>query len=673
MNIIFGLLMAGLLLGAGLAQAETRDLGQIVLTPNRDAVSAAHASSNVTVIGHNMIEQSNARNIAQVLQRAGGVNVYALGSGKSTVVDIGGYADTAVSNVLVLVNGRRTNTVDMTGPDWLQIPLETVERIEVIRGGASVLYGDKASAGVVNIITKEGAQKSTVFLFSEFGSYNYKKSGVEASGAKDKLFYYLYSDYADKNGYRANSQILSRDANGRVGYTINDLVKVGLEGGWHRDDYGLSGALTGEKIDSLGRRGTTTPNDYGDTNDSFARLSGELIPVDIDARFGKIAMDYSHRSRNTYAMSGSTATWNGFFAQKGKIESDGVLVKHVWSGNLAGRALNMVTGVDFYDDRNHILTNSDAGDGDDLVILKESLGEYNHTEYEVLDHFFVDGGVRHEAARYTFKQFNYPSKSAQTAREDAYSGGLKYEYASGSNIFFNAQKTFRFLASDEWYQSYYNPPYNIPGLNTDLKQQTGREYQLGIKHNLNDTLVLTATPKLSMNANEIYYDANRGINTNYDRTRRLGVDFGAALDVQNIIKASCLSRWDVFINYSHIKAQFDGGDYDQKVIPVVPARLWLIGMDIALKKGLSWDLTGRYIGEQRQSNDLNNEHPWVKPYIVVDTKVSYKINTSLDVYVGVNNVLNEKYSSYVIWNWDGQSYYYPAPERNYLAGMKCRF
>ena len=64
--------------------------------------------------------------------------------GKSASVDIRGFGETAPLNTLVLVDGRRVNEIDLSGVDWTQIPLDQIERIEIVRGAGSVLYGDNA-------------------------------------------------------------------------------------------------------------------------------------------------------------------------------------------------------------------------------------------------------------------------------------------------------------------------------------------------------------------------------------------------------------------------------------------------------------------------------------------------------------------------------------------------
>jgi len=142
------------------------DLEKIVVTPYRYGESLAKTAADVTVVTQDDIEGTNAQNVVDVLRTLPGITVKDYyGNGTKAVVDIGGFGEQAALNVLVLVDGRRINDVDLSGVDWSQIPLDRVERIEVVHGGAgAVLYGDNASSGVINIITKKGSGKLKVNL-----------------------------------------------------------------------------------------------------------------------------------------------------------------------------------------------------------------------------------------------------------------------------------------------------------------------------------------------------------------------------------------------------------------------------------------------------------------------------------------------------------------------------
>ena len=135
------------------------ELGRVIVTATRIAQHDYKITGNVTVIDKEQIEASNAQTLPDILNEALGVFVRNQGTVKTSKIDIRGFGDTAASNVLFLVNDRKMNSVDLSGPDLTQIPVESIERIEIIRGAGSVLYGDNAVGGVVNIITKKGEGK----------------------------------------------------------------------------------------------------------------------------------------------------------------------------------------------------------------------------------------------------------------------------------------------------------------------------------------------------------------------------------------------------------------------------------------------------------------------------------------------------------------------------------
>ena len=151
--------------GQVFAEAEEEEevaveLKEVVVTATRDWEEERKVPYNVSVITEADIRRSNAQNVADVLRTVAGVFVSDwTANRKSVTVDIRGFGEAGPSNSLVLVDGRRVNQIDLSGTDWTQIPLDQVERIEVIRGGGNVLYGDNAVGGVVNIITKKGEGK----------------------------------------------------------------------------------------------------------------------------------------------------------------------------------------------------------------------------------------------------------------------------------------------------------------------------------------------------------------------------------------------------------------------------------------------------------------------------------------------------------------------------------
>lgn len=407
------------------------ELEKIVVTPARMPQYDYETTSNVTIIGSEEIKASNARYVSDILKEEVGLNIYDSSTDKTVKVDIRGFADTSVSNVLVLIDGRKVNSIDISGPDWIQMPLEIVERIEIMRGAGSVLYGDNAVGGVVNIITKKGEGAISGSTSIKHGSYNMHQEDMEISGGHDRLSYYLYSKYHDTDGYRSNSNTLSKDYNARVGYVLSENLSFDFTTGWHEDDYGMPGALNDQgELTQYGRRESVNQNDYASTKDRYAKLSVDAKPWPDDVSLSKFIVDIFYRNRDAYSWF-DYGVW-GATATKYMMDTRGVNTRHVYDGNFFGRALNIVTGIDYYDVE-HIIKGSGSGvssSTDDITIYKEELGFYTYSEYKLFNKVFVDGGARYQKADYRFDQ------RAATARyetkhpsESVFMGGVKYEYA----------------------------------------------------------------------------------------------------------------------------------------------------------------------------------------------------------------------------------------------------
>ena len=246
---------------AGAAPAVAEEpyrLDQIVVTASRVETPLAEAPANVTVITAEQIRESGAQTLVDVFQREPGVftqNV--LGNPKTATIDIRGYGEAAPQNVLFLVNGRRINSIDLSGADLAQIPVDAIERVEVYRGPASVLFGDNAPAGAVNIILKAGEGPPKLSVATTAGSYNFFKPEAMVSGSQDRFSYMAFGSDLNTDGYRHNNALYANDLLGNFGFDVNDSLKLKLTTGLHGDSYGQPGPLYWSAL----RQGLVDPKD----------------------------------------------------------------------------------------------------------------------------------------------------------------------------------------------------------------------------------------------------------------------------------------------------------------------------------------------------------------------------------------------------------------------------
>ena len=148
---------------SGLSNAEEEEikkplvtLEEVVVTATRDKEEIRKIPANVSIVTAEEMERYGATNIVEVLEELESINFRTFsGNASQAQIDMRGFGgDNPFGKTLIMLDGRRLNRPDMASVNWLQIPINNIERIEVIRGPSCVLYGDSAIAGVINIITK---------------------------------------------------------------------------------------------------------------------------------------------------------------------------------------------------------------------------------------------------------------------------------------------------------------------------------------------------------------------------------------------------------------------------------------------------------------------------------------------------------------------------------------
>ncbi len=641
------------------------DLGEIIITASRMGQREGAVSSDITVITPQDIALSPSRSMSEVMEEQAGIFMYEPGTSlKVSTIDIRGFGDTAKNNVLFLLNGRKMNSIDNSGFDPMQIPLEAIDRIEVTRGAGSVLYGDNAVGGVVNIITKkEGDRKISGALGINHGTYNTTSEDLTVSGRQGPLSYFMLAKYFDTKGYRSNSDLLYKDFVNNLGYRVSEDFSLTINTSWHEDDYGLPGGLNEGELQLLGRRGSADEENYASTKDRNFQLSLDWAPPVEGWAQGNAIVDLNYRNRDTYALLTSEF---GDFATKRGIDSYGINARYVLGSLEEGEfPFKGVVGLDYYDVDNDIL--GSAGNSDELTISKRELGYYVSTEYGLTDKMFLLGGTRYQKARYTFDQKSgIPFYENQRPDEHVSQIGARYEYAAGSNVNVSVQQTFRFPSTDEWYSSF-------SGLNTSLDPQTGMQYEVGVRHDFDQILQLDATAYVMDIKHELFYDPSTYANANYDSTRRVGLELGQTVNLLHWVETEAVEQWDAFVNYTYQNATFKDGPNAQKQIPWVPVYQVNAGTRLKFWKFWGLSLTGRYVGSRYAINDVANATTPGKPYVVMDGKITWT-KDPLEVFFSLNNIFNEQYDTYIVKSsFSDTKDYYPAVERNVMLGMKVRF
>ena len=203
-------------------------------------------------------------------------------------------------------------------------------------------------------------------------------------------------------------------------------------------------------------------------------------------------------------------------------------------------------------------------------------------------------------------------------------------------------------------------------VNADLKPQTGDHYEVGAKHFFAPNLQTNITFYRAEIKDEIFFNKDTFTNENYDQTLHQGMEVGA--------RADFFERLTLYGNYTYEEATFRGGPFDGKDIPAVPRNKFNLGFRVHdVIPSLVFSADYFYVGESVLISDQANLFEKLESWYTVNLRLSYAWKR-LNLFAGVNNVTDQKYSEYgVIGGFTPTPFYYPAPERNWVAGLEIRY
>lgn len=242
--------------------------GDTVVSPNRNATPASQSGSAITVITQEQIQQGGQNTVAEVLRARLGVDVVRQGGpgGLTSVFLRGGNS----AHTKVLLDGIPLNDPSNASRsfDFSNLTVDNIERIEVLRGPQSMVYGSDAIGGVVSIITKRGQGPLSIRASGMGGSFNTGQTSLSASGGSDRAYYSVTGAFLStggisaasaRNGNTEHDSFNNGTVSGRFGYNVGDTWNVDyvfryVDGAAEVDDFDF---LTGLPIDNLIRKNLT--------------------------------------------------------------------------------------------------------------------------------------------------------------------------------------------------------------------------------------------------------------------------------------------------------------------------------------------------------------------------------------------------------------------------------
>ena len=639
---------------APLRADDARDADVVVVTATRFAEPESRLPANISVITRDDIRNSPARDLPGILKSNAGVVVRALSGslGIDSTIDIRGFGESAGSNTLILLDGQRMNPIDLGSVNWSAIPLDSVERIEILRGAGSVQYGDKATGGVVNIITdKSGRPRFGATL--GVGTYGTQTADLNAAAGNTTGYINAFAHYADTNGWRANNQADQLALSGRGGiYLARGDGEAFLDYSVYRDSSGLPGYLLAADYPSRPQK-SIFPDDSQRSN-GYRLRPGVTLPLGDSLRLDaevSIERQDGHFRYVSFASEADRTRESWSFTPRLR-----------WQHGLGEMASETVFGFDHYSGK----VDASYSSAPQQNARQDSSGVYFQNVTTFGGGWSGLLGARYQSMDQSAEQAAYPAwfqpAIEGSARNSATAWDIGVNHAgNGWRAYAKAGSTFRFPTTDELFG--YDPINGVPVFAGNLKPQTGTVQEIGGNASFGPLRARAALYHMNLD-DEIAFDGTLFANVNLDPTRRQGFELETNWQIAPSLAA--------LLSYSYTRSTFRSGVYSGNQLPLVPRN--------SAAARISWDggsmgryaLVGTYVGERYFSGDFANVLDRLDGYTTVDLTAAWDFKP-WSIAARLLNAFDEVYAPFAGYSAFQGYYYYPADGRTFLMSASYAF
>ena len=621
--------------------ADVYELEDTVVTAERRPTKKMETPANTTVITAREIEDNHYQSVDEAIGHVNGVSIVRMGGGLRSYVRINGD-----DRVVIMIDGQKLNDDQGSASgkfsaDLNMIPsIDNIQRIEIVKGGSSALYGSDAVGGVINIITKNAVKNETKVDINtgSWGSHNYTLStqGKEndfswfITGGLQKRGHFDYkfdgnsptmenSDY-NNNSFSMKLKNRFSDANSLVVSYNHKSVDSGLY-----DCFGSTSSLPS----SYGNRLQENFNNYAVT---WNYNEDKDVPAYIRFFYNEKTINMGGQDPITYAVLQHAPMYNrvmGIDTQRGwKLSNKHALVTgSEWHQSNSSNSLNG------YEDRK--LTN---------------ISLFVQDTWKFADKWTLVPGMRMDS--HSAFGTHWSPKVA-----------INYLADADTQVYASWGRVFKAPTADDLY-------YNAGGMygNPDLQAETGYTATIGMNHNFNEkTSVGISFFQSRLN------DAIAWLNipgtwdyraTNLEEEKRQGMELS--------FKQELSPMWSYDIGYSYIRREATK-KANGIAMGVDPSNLQPNGYRIGVHYNSgAWkaNLLGT-IGSGLEAQYYNDN----SSYNIWDFNLSYDIKKNLTTYFKVNNLTNQEHfeqKGSLASAW-GPASYYPCAGRFYQVGLTCAF
>ncbi len=568
---------------------QTPQLKEVVVTASRVQTRADDLVSDVVVIDRAAIEASSGRTLTEVLVRNSGIQTFSNGGlGKNSGVYTRG---TETRHTILLIDGVRFGSATTGAPSWDNIPVDMIERIEVLKGPASALYGSEAVGGVVQVFMRKGVKGFSPHASLSLGTNSFAQISAGVNGSDGALSYTIGVQKTQDKGFSAtNSKAAfgnyNADRDGLKQDAVNASVAYQINPNWKID----AGLLYADGMSQY---------DDGPTGDTRTAVRTQTLRAGVE---GKVLSNWKTQLRVSQALDKANDIESAYFPSKFNTKQDQI----TWQNDIDTPLGVALLGVER------------------MTQKIDSSTLYDVTQRTVSSYF---AGLNGTSGSHSWQANVRRDSNSQFGDSNTWFAGYGYKINPAWRV--NASYGTSFVAPS--FNQLYYPDFGTPS----LQPEKGRNLDLGVTYSENGQTVklvhfdnkiqgfITGSTK----AESIPRARIKGWTLGYDGAfgplnLRATVD---ALDPRNELTGKLLQR--------RARNQFTlGADYTTGA--------WTFGGSL-LNVGSRFDDT-------KNAQALDN-------FTTMDVFVNYAISKDLSLQTKVNNLANKSYETAYGFNQPGRS------------------
>jgi iron complex outermembrane receptor protein len=643
---------------------------EVTISADRTERNVLDVPGNVTVIDRETIERSGAQNVPELLRREAGLSVTNTTTNPlGYVVEARGFQNGGGNgcHTLVLIDGRRMNEPDLGCPDWSLVPLDQIERIEVVRGPVSAAYGDYGMGGVIQIVTRHGRTEPGVHAIASGRSGAYDTDGgslwLDGGGGPVTATAFLENETSDS--YRDNADFSRRRQELGLRFAPLETATLELQAGYasvHREQ---PGDLTHPEWDADPRQAEPGSGDnFDDERERYLQAGLTLRPsenVAVELRPFVRRTDQETRLDDAPIL----------FSTDTEIDEHGVTSQVEWSLSLRGRPLRLLGGVDASQqdvDRNSLFDDGVFPFPQKNTSRRKLVGLFFQQELELHEDWLLSAGVRRDRADSEGEEELGGCTTPGACPDERWTiwsprAALTWRMSDFMSAYASYARGFRYPNLDE--------AYGFFGFTPGLEPEKSDAYEIGWKLRRPGLALNLALYHMNV-SDEIFLDPLTFQNQNLDRVRHRGVEVSASWRA-----AAALELWGSY-TYDDVEIRRDDASpgLEGQRMPITPKHRGALGATVFLPFGFEVGGTARYVGSRPLANDLTGAEDEMPRYATYDARVGWSRALTGHVRLAIDlNAYNLTDRSYA--EFGGLSLfdpsdigYFPAPGRHYVASAR---